>query len=162
MRRVSAEDGSLRVYGSGLVPLLAGSVMIAGAIVLLTTRADARGQVAGGLAILLLGVLCLGVAEWSVFEFDAPARVLRWVRKSAFRRAGGVIPFDDIQQVVTGAWAVVDTERGTVPSKRVVLVTRQGRVPLTTAYSGVGGQEECAAAIRQVLARPKAVDSPVG
>ncbi len=101
-----------------------------------------------GTAFFLLGFLV--TYERTRFEFDPGLGLVRWFRIRIFATQHGSLPFTRVKSVI------IQTALGSdavSPSCRVTLVTDQGELPLTIAYSG-GMQveyEAIAARIRTVL-----------
>lgn len=85
----------------------------------------------------------------SRFVFDRRARRLAWHRRTLLRRVSGELSLDDIEALAVESDQGGD-ERGR--SKRLALITRTGRIPLTRAYTTItGGHERAARAIRELL-----------
>jgi hypothetical protein len=99
------------------------------------------GSCGAALTLLLAALLMF---EQARFEFDGTLRRVRWHRRRSLSRSGGVIPFAsilgvDVQELVTSRDAT---------SRRVVLRTRDGVVPITLAYGGKAQQHYDAIAER--------------
>lgn len=90
------------------------------------------------------------VSETGDFVFDASARRLTWRRRFGLRRRSGSLPFEAIEQVVVRT-AIGST--ATVPSRRVVLLTRDGELPLTASFGPGGDEEAQAERLRAFLGR---------
>lgn len=91
-------------------------------------------------------VTCLLFAlfsETSDFVFDAGLRRLTWSRRVGLRPRSGTVPFGEIEQVVVRTALGSDA---VAPSQRVVLLTRDGELPLTASY--FAGDEHVANAER--------------
>ncbi|MEP6957375.1 MAG: hypothetical protein ABI980_01470 [Nitrospirota bacterium] len=101
-----------------------------------------------GTAFFLLGFLV--TYERTRFEFDPGLGLVRWSHIRIFATQHGVLPFIRVKSVILQTALGSDAVS---PSCRVTLVTDQGELPLTNAYSG-GMQVECeaiAARIRTLL-----------
>lgn len=85
------------------------------------------GGIAGG---LVLAVAFVATFEKSLFTIDGASRMISWEKHRLLRHRQGVLPYDAVQGVVA------ETPLGDsgVPSRRIVLLTRQGDLPLATAY----------------------------
>lgn len=82
----------------------------------------------GGAVTGLIGFLAL--YERGRFTFDRDKKVLTWYRQRALRRRSGTVPFREIRSVF---YHSPIGDEG-VPSRRVVLVTDSGELPLTLAF----------------------------
>lgn len=101
-----------------------------------------------GAAFFLLGFLV--TYERTRFEFEPGLGLVRWSRIRTFATQHGSLPFTRVKSVILQTSLGSDAVS---PSCRVTLVTDQGELPLTIAYSG-GMQveyEAIAAKIRTLL-----------
>lgn len=97
-----------------------------------------------GTAFFLFGFLVS--FERARFEFDPRLRVIRWVRRRAWSRREGTLPFSLVQSVI------LQTSLGgsaTCPSVRIAVISDRGELPLTTAYAG-GMQDEYEALVAKI------------
>lgn len=85
------------------------------------------GLIGASVTCLLFALL----SETSDFVFDAGLRRLMWFRRVGLRRRSGTVPFEEIEQVVVRTALGSDA---VAPSQRVVLLTRDGELPLTASY----------------------------
>lgn len=76
-------------------------------------------------------LLFLLLSETSDFVFDAGIRRLTWARRIGPIRRSGMVPFEEIEQVVVRTSIGSDA---VAPSQRIVLLTRNGELPLTAGY----------------------------
>jgi hypothetical protein len=89
--------------------------------------------------------------EKSVFVFDTNSQWMRWTRYRFFRWKSGQLPFSQISN------AVLQTQMGDhsgTPSRRIVLLTTEGKLPLTITYQPDEVQETIAERIRALLKKP--------
>ena len=95
-----------------------------------------RGALAWTLVSAVFLVALKAADERAEFVFDGRQRVVRWRQDTAFRHAGGEIPFS----AITGLSLERDFTRQNRAgnARRLVLLTTSGPVPVTTAYTGVG------------------------
>jgi hypothetical protein len=89
---------------------------------------------------LLGGAVCcmltyLAFYERSSFEFDRATKKIRWRRRRSWRERAGEIDFYDVKAVI--AQRPIGDEG--MPSRRVVLLTRQGEFPLRRSYQPDSG-----------------------
>jgi hypothetical protein len=83
----------------------------------------------------------------SVFEFDRVQRQFRWKRSGLFSSHHGLVPFDQIRTAT-----VQSLSASNPPTYRVAVLTHQGEIPLTDAYStGSEPAERIRTAINSVL-----------
>jgi hypothetical protein len=82
---------------------------------------------AGGLVTVLVGSLFV---KRAVFEFDLVRRELAWRRRGIFGERNGAVPLDRIRRAVVQS---MNSSDGT--TYRVALLTDDGDLPLTDAYS---------------------------
>lgn len=101
-----------------------------------------------GASITCLFFLLL--SETSDFVFDAGARRLAWNRRVGLVRRSGVVPFEEIEQVVVRTALGSDS---VAPSQRIVLLTRNSELPLTASYSPSDAHAENAECLRVFLGR---------
>lgn len=85
------------------------------------------GLTCGALMFLFGG---MAIFERSSFVFDKRSRELSWSRLYMFRKKSGRVPFDLIKDVVSRTLAPRVN-----PSRRLVLVLKEGELPLSIAYA---------------------------
>ncbi len=134
-------------YSTWKVPLLfavAGVICIARLGYLLSGAAPAEsGQGGNQLVGMVISSIMFPAAvvmfyEINCFRFDVAERLLVWSKRRAFRRKRGMVPFADIESVV-----VEGCPSGfTSSSYRVVLVTKQEKIPVSESYSGTREMNE--------------------
>lgn len=95
-------------------------------------------------------LLFMLVAEKSDFVFDAATRRLTWTRRVGLRRRSGVVPFEEIGQVVIRSALGTDA---VAPSRRIVLLTQGGELPLSAGFSPSDQYEADAERLRLFLGR---------
>jgi hypothetical protein len=106
------------------------------------TRNGVGAAISACLAFLIGAVF----TKRSVFEFDLVQRQLRWKRGGLFGSSHGLVPFDQIRS------ATVQSLSGDAPTYRVAVLTHEGEIPLTDAYSaGSEPSESIRTAINKVL-----------
>ena len=93
-------------------------------------------------------LLFLLVSEKSDFVFDAGTRRLTWTRRVGFIRRSGQLRFEEIEHVVIRSALGSDSD---APSRRIVLLTRKGELPLSASYSPSDAYEEDAESLRNFL-----------
>lgn len=95
---------------------------------------------AGWTALLATFALALTAAlERSSFVFDGTRGVLTWRKTTPFRRDAGEVTLDD----VTGLSLERDHSATHQSSaRRLVIHTRKGPIPVTTAFTGLGQNAE--------------------
>jgi hypothetical protein len=109
-----------------------------------------RERFAGLMGASVTCLLFALFSETSNFVFDAGTRRLTWSRRLGPRRRSGMVPFDDIEQVVVrtalGANAMA-------PRQRIVLLTRSGELPLAASYTWSDKHAANAELLRAFLGR---------
>ena len=133
--RVTRQDSSALVIVD--FPWLLGLIVFPGGLALVYAAVSAAvehrgiGQIlgfsGGGLLTLLVGAVFV---KRAVFEFDLVRRELAWRRSGVFGQRGGVVPFDRIRRAVVQS---MNSSDGT--TYRVALLTEDGDLPITDAYS---------------------------
>lgn len=106
---------------------------------------------AAGVGVLFMLFGYMVFYEKSVFKFHKISKQLIWSRKRLFKREEGLTSFQNIKSVVLENSMNGDSS----PNVRVVVVTEQGKIPLTNAY--IGNDSLCirvAKRIRQILKYP--------
>lgn len=83
----------------------------------------------------IFGVALVAADERSRFVFDRARGVLAWTRETAFRRAVGEIPLSSITGLSLERDFATAGQRGN--ARRLVVLTTQGPIPVTTSYSGM-------------------------
>jgi hypothetical protein len=92
---------------------------------------EPRQQLAGAVYVGFALLLAL-TYERVEFRFSHEAGRVEWRRARLWRRHAGAVPLADVEAV-----ALESSLTGRPPyTRRLALVTRAGRVPLTTAYHG--------------------------
>ena len=86
--------------------------------------------------------------EKSVFIFDRTGQWLRWKRYRLFRHRSGQLSFGQIESVLLQTQ--IGNSQGK-PSRRVVIQTHEGELPLTITYDASDENETIAARIRELL-----------
>ena len=71
--------------------------------------------------------------ENNIFTFDVVERLLVWRKKRLLRGEYGTTPFLDIQSIVIERCS---SGKSSGLSTRIVMVTKQGKIPISSAYSG--------------------------
>ncbi|MFP5211809.1 MAG: SRPBCC domain-containing protein, partial [Acidobacteriota bacterium] len=91
------------------------------------------------------------------FVFDLRHRMVDWSRRRALSRKRGTVPFDSIRAVV----AQTPIGDHGIPSRRIALLTHEGELPLSVAYSPDNGNEclRIAAELNRAIGRP--TDDPL-
>jgi len=126
MRARTLPDGTLVISYAAWLELLSGFALSGIAIwALLDPAMNHRvaGWVCAGLALLLFALY-----ERSVFSFHPNEGRVTWSRVRLLRRRTGSVPFEALDALA------VETEYGPPYLHRLALVTKAGRVPLTSAY----------------------------
>jgi len=91
-------------------------------------------QVIGfGVAAALAAIGSALFYENNVFTLDVVERLLTWRKKRLLRGEQGTVPFADIESVVIERCS---SGESTGLSTRIVLMTKQGKIPVSSAYSG--------------------------
>jgi hypothetical protein len=105
---------------------------------------DVIGGVFGALMFFFGGAI---FTKRSFFEFDLVNRQLRWKRGGLFSRHHGLVPFDLIRRATVQSLGAGDT-----PTYRVAMLTKEGEIPLTDAYSsGIEAPDRIRTAINNIL-----------
>ena len=86
--------------------------------------------------------------EKSVFIFDRTGQWLRWKRYRLFRHRNGQLSFGQLESVLLQTQ--IGNSQGK-PSRRVVLQTHEGELPLTITYDASDENETIAQRIRELL-----------
>lgn len=109
-----------------------------------------RDRTIGLIGASITCLLFMLVSEKSDFVFDAGIRRLTWTRRVGFFRRSGQVPFEEIEHVVVRTALGSDS---VAPSQRIVLLTRNGELPLTASYSPSDAYAENAEWLRTFLGR---------
>ncbi len=123
------------------------------------TRHPNRERLQGLVGACVTCLLVALLSETSDFVFDAATRRLSWSRRVGLWRRAGVVPFEEIEQVV------VRTSLGSsavAPRQRVVLVTRAGELPLSASYAAGSEHGATAERLRLFLGLGMGAASPAG
>lgn len=129
-----------------------GLVFLAWLVIHWLTRHPNQDRKIGLIGASITCLLFLLVSEKSDFVFDASSRRLTWTRRLGFIRRSGQLPFEEIQHVVIRAALGTDS---VAPSRRIVLLTRSGELPLSASYSPSDEYEENAEKVRTFLGRTR-------
>lgn len=142
MRALTDPDGSLVLsYDSAPWPkvlfVLTG-LFAATAIYDLTIGSRGGDRLVGLIgAVVTCGLMGVVVTESARVRVSFATRTIEWQRMWAFRRWAGTVAFDEVQSIF--AERSIGTER--IPSRRIVLKTRDGRdIPFTLGYRPDGGE----------------------
>jgi hypothetical protein len=131
-----------------MVAAAAVCLLVAGYDVFIGARGTERifGLFGGAGTCLLVAVVFL---ERSSFQFSPATRLVTWRRRWALRQRSESTPFNAIQSVLVERPIGDD---GT-PSRRIVLKTMDGEIPITVGYrpDGDGGVLHIASRIRALL-----------
>lgn len=127
-----------------------GLLFLAWLAVHVVTRHPNNDRRIGLIGASITCLLFMLVAEKSDFVFDAATRRLTWTRRVGLRRSAGVVPFEEIRQVVIRSAIGTDA---VAPSRRIVLLTRGGELPLSAGYSPSDQYEADAERLRMFLGR---------
>lgn len=111
-----------------------------------------RDHTIGLIGASITCLLFMLVSEKSDFVFESGTRRLTWTRRVGFLRRSGQVPFEEIEHVVVRTVLGSDS---VAPSQRIVLLTRQGELPLTAGYSPGDDYAENAERLRTFLGRTK-------
>jgi hypothetical protein len=135
-----------------MIGLLLGLAVVGMAAVWIapTTLARALGWTAiGG----VFGLALAAAYERSTFDFDRGSLTLRWRRDTPFRHASGVVPFGAITGLsIERDFKSANPARGRGGARRLVLLTTNGPIPFTTAFTGLGsGAEDVGQEVRRFL-----------
>ena len=104
-------------------------------------------KIAGGLlGLAVCGTGLIATCTWTVFRFDAVSGTLKWRRRGLFSLTQGELPLAEIVSVRVGSWWDTDGKM-----HRVVLLLRDGSLPMTAHFSGTDNSERMAESIRQWL-----------
>jgi hypothetical protein len=102
------------------------------------------GRALGWTAIGGVFALALAAAyERSTFDFDRGSLTLRWRRDTPFRHASGVVQFGAITGLsIERDFKSANPAMGRGGARRLVLLTTDGPIPFTTAFTGLGSSAE--------------------
>ena len=109
-----------------------------------------RDRTIGLIGASITCLLFLLLSETSNFVFDARTRRLTWDRRVGFLRRSGSIPFEEIEHVVIRTALGSDS---VAPSQRIVLLTRNGELPLSASFSPSDEYAANAEGLRTFLGR---------
>lgn len=109
-----------------------------------------RERTIGLIGASITSLLFMLVSETSDFVFDATTRRLTWNRRMGFVRRSGMVPFEEIEHVVIRTALGSDSD---APSQRIVLLVKNGELPLTASYSPSDGRAKNAERLRAFLGR---------
>lgn len=116
------------------------------------TRHPNHERMIGLIGASITCLLFLLLSETSDFIFDAGTGRLSWTRRVGLVRRAGTVPFEDIEHVVIRAALGSDS---VAPSQRIVLLTRNGELPLTASYSPSDAHAENAERLLAFLGRTR-------
>lgn len=115
---------------------------------------EADQKIAWSLVCGLFVLALTAVDERSLFVFDTHAAMLRWRKDTPFRHLSGTVPYSAITGLSLERDFSRQGKRGT--ARRLVILTTNGPIPMTTAFTGVGGAaEETGRALQEYFARAK-------
>jgi hypothetical protein len=155
MRALTDPDGSLVLtYDSAPWPkvlfVLTG-LFAATAIYDLTIGSRGDDRLIGLIgAIATCGLMAVVVTESARVRISFATRTIEWRRMWAFRRWAGTVAFDEVQSIFAERSIASDT----IPSRRIVLKTRDGRdIPFTQGYrpDGSDGLVRLAEQVRHLV-----------
>jgi hypothetical protein len=128
-----------------LLPALLGTLVVAvAARAVMQYESMATAEIVGTVLGVATAAVIVGlVSRSSEFRFDAVSGELRWKRWGFLSRSHGTIALESIERVIIGT-----NHDGEGEADRVVLITKQGRLPLTWHYSSIEPHEQTAQAIR--------------
>lgn len=99
---------------------------------------------------LVLGLALVAADERSRFVFDHERGVLNWHRETRFQRNGGELPLTAITALSLQRDFTSSGQRSN--ARRLVVLTTQGPIPVTNAFSGFDRtQEPVGQAVQQFL-----------
>jgi hypothetical protein len=150
-----SEDGSGRLVFRVRSPLQnavggLGLFFLGWLVVHWLTRHPNHDRTIGLIGATVTCLLFLLLSETSNFVFDAGTRRLTWTRRVGFVRRSGTVPFEEIEHVVVRTALGSDA---VAPSQRIVLLTRNGELPLSASYSPSDAYTEDAESLRRFLGR---------
>ena len=149
-------NGVLVVTHSPRLLQAVGVALLGYAAFLLLDSNPEPGQRLAGACVVLLAAVALLAAERSRFVFDPQERKVYWRRERLLGRVRGEVDFAQIEGLAMESHHSPG-ERGR--TKRLALVTKGGRIPVTTSYTSfTGGLEVAAESIHTVLGRHVKVD----
>jgi hypothetical protein len=95
-------------------------------------------------AVCAIFAIALAVAnERSTFLFDRRDKVVRWRRDSVVRHSAGEIPFANLTALsVERGFRSATPSRGRGGGRRLVLLTSDGPLPFSNAFTGWGDAAE--------------------
>jgi hypothetical protein len=101
----------------------------------------------------VFGLALAAAYERSSFDFDRGTLTLRWRRNTPFRHASGVVPFGAITGLsIERDFKSANPASGRGGARRLVLLTTDGPIPFTTAFTGLGsGAEDVGQEVRRYL-----------
>jgi hypothetical protein len=138
-------------YVIGAIAFPAALFMLYQAIATAVRGGRTRDAVGAAIAALMFFFGGAVFTKRNVFEFDLVHRQLRWKRGGLFSRQHGLVPFDQIRS------ATVQSLSGDTATYRVAVLTQEGEIPLTDAYSaGIEPAERIRTAINNLLNAPPA------
>jgi hypothetical protein len=99
---------------------------------------------------VIFGIALVAADERSRFVFERQRSLITWRKDTPFRHDAGEIPFSSITALSLERDFARSGQRGS--ARRLVLLTTQGPIPVTSAYSGIDRtQERVGHAIREFL-----------
>lgn len=150
-----SEDGSGRLVFRVRSPLQnavggLGLFFLSWLVVHWLTHHPNRDRTIGLIGASITCLMFLLLSESSDFVFDAGTRCLTWTRRVGFVRRSGKVPFEEIEHVAVRTALGSDS---VAPSQRIVLLTRNGELPLSASYSPSDAYVEDAERLRTFLGR---------
>ncbi len=147
------------LFGIAAVLCLVHAVGLLRGAVELKSGQDMQHQLIG--AVLSAVVFGIGAAvcyENNLFRFDLVRRELVWRTGRLWRRRQGTVPFADIESVAIERGPSIRASSSS--THRLVLVTKDGKIPLSSAYLGTldSINQQLAADIQQLFGSQSNVD----
>lgn len=123
---------------------------LAGIVLVWLVPVSLEQAIAWSVVFLVFGLALVAADERSRFVFDRERGVLSWRKDTVFRHAAGEIQLSAITALSLERDFATSGRRGN--ARRLVVLTTQGPIPVTSAYSGTDGtQEPVGRAIQQFL-----------
>ncbi|HEX8944233.1 MAG TPA: hypothetical protein VF785_13930 [Gemmatimonadaceae bacterium] len=121
-----------------LIRILLGLAVL-GIAVVWTSRATITQALGWTAVCAVFGLALTAANERSTFDFDRASLTLRWRQDTPFRHVSGEIPFSAITGLsIERDFKSASPARGRGGARRLVLLTAQGPIPFTTAFTGLG------------------------
>lgn len=104
------------------------------------TPVPLRQAIAWSAVCLIFGLALLAADEQSRFVFDSARGMLTWRKDTVFRHDAGETPFASITALSLERDFARSGQRGS--ARRLVVLTTEGPIPVTSAFSGLGRTQE--------------------